>query len=50
MIAEVYRVLSKNGVYIVVSYGTPENRMSFLDKDEYDWVVSYDTISKPYVS
>lgn len=30
MISEVYRVLTKAGVYICVSYGQPEYRLSYL--------------------
>jgi ubiquinone/menaquinone biosynthesis C-methylase UbiE len=32
MISEVYRVLKPNGKYVVVSYGTPENREIYLKK------------------
>ena len=30
MISEVHRVLGKNGVYLVVSYGQPEFRLTYL--------------------
>lgn len=31
-ISEVHRVLNKNGVYIVISYGQPEFRLTYLEK------------------
>ena len=31
-LSEISRVLSPKGVYIAVSYGTPENRNCYLDK------------------
>ena len=31
-LSEVSRVLTPKGVFITVSYGTPENRMCYLDK------------------
>jgi hypothetical protein len=30
MISEIHRVLGKNGVYVAVSYGQPEFRLSYL--------------------
>ena len=32
MLQEVYRVLHKNGVYLVISYSTPENRLEHLQR------------------
>merc|ERR1719446_220508 len=49
MVHEVYRTLnSEGGVYIVVSYGTPENRECYLRRPEFDWSVNYETVFKPY--
>ena len=31
-LSEIHRVLKPNGVFITVSYGTPENRESYLKK------------------
>ena len=31
-LSEIHRVLTPSGIYIVVSYGTPENRLCYLDK------------------
>lgn len=32
MLAEVNRVLTPKGVYIIVSYGQPEHRLLYLNK------------------
>lgn len=37
MCSEVSRVLKEKGIYIVVTYGIPENRLSYLEKDDYRW-------------
>lgn len=46
---EVARVLKPGGVFIVVSYGAPENRLSYLEGD-YGWFVSVQTIQKPTIN
>merc|ERR1711974_15951 len=48
--AEASRVLQSDGVLFIVSYGTPENRMSYLEHEEYGWSVNVPTIAKPTVS
>jgi len=48
--AEASRVLQSDGVLFIVSYGTPENRMSYLEQEEYGWSVNVHTIAKPTVS
>ena len=50
MCKEVSRVLKPDGVYFVVSYGTPENRLSYLEQEDYSWNVTVHTIAKPTVS
>ena len=50
MLQEVHRVLSPNGVYICVSYGTKDTRMSFFQSKEFDWTVSHHMIAKPTIS
>jgi ubiquinone/menaquinone biosynthesis C-methylase UbiE len=50
MISEVNRVLSKNGVYLVVSYGQPEFRLSYLEKPEYEWSVKVQQAAKPTIA
>jgi hypothetical protein len=37
-------VLKPGGVFFIVSYGTPENRLSYLENDEYKWHVTVHTV------
>lgn len=37
-------VLKGTGVYVVISYGIPDNRLSYLDNSEYGWKVDVQTI------
>ena len=48
--SEMSRVLKPGGVFMAVSYGTPENRLSYLEHEEYHWTVQVHTIAKPTVS
>lgn len=48
--AEVSRVLRPGGNFIIVSYGTPENRLSYLENDAYKWRVTVHTIAKPAIT
>ncbi len=50
MISEIYRVLSQNGVYIIVSYGQPEYRLSYLEKPEFEWNVKVQQVPKPTIA
>lgn len=50
MISEIYRVLSANGVYILVSAGAPEFRNPYLDKPEYDWKIQVVEVPKPTIA
>lgn len=50
MISEIHRVLSKNGVYLVISYGQPEFRLSYLEKPEYEWTVKTQQVAKPTIA
>jgi len=47
---EIHRVLTDNGVYICVSYGVKESRMSFFHKKDYDWNVLHHMVAKPTIS
>ena len=47
---EIHRVLSANGVYICISYGVKESRMSYFHKKEYDWTVLHHMVAKPTIS
>jgi len=50
MCAEISRIMKPNSVFIVVSYGIPENRLSYLENTEYKWKVDVLTVAKPTVS
>ena len=50
MLNEVHRVLSANGVYICITYGVPESRLSFFQKKEYEWTVFQHKVAKPTIS
>mmetsp|Transcript_55385 Transcript_55385/g.108420 ORF Transcript_55385/g.108420 Transcript_55385/m.108420 type:complete len:223 (+) Transcript_55385:253-921(+) len=49
MLREVSRVLKPNGIYIVISYGQPSYRMSYLQRADYGWSgsVSVQAVQKP---
>ena len=44
------RVLKADGVFFIVSYGTPENRLSYLENDEYKWHVTVHTVGTSAVA
>lgn len=49
--SEVSRVLKPSGCFFIVSYGIPDNRLNYLDKeDAYSWTVQTLTVPKPTVS
>jgi ubiquinone/menaquinone biosynthesis C-methylase UbiE len=50
MAQEIYRVLKPNGVYFIVSYGVPDNRLSYLENKELQWKVTVHTVPKPTIS
>ena len=50
MCMEVSRVLKPSGVFFVVSYGVPDNRMQYLENEDYSWTVTTHTVPKPTVS
>ena len=49
-LAGVSRTLKSVGVYFCVSYGIPDNRMTYLDNEAYGWTVKVHTVAKPTVS
>ena len=49
MISEIYRVMSVNGVYILISAGAPEHRLPYLEKPEYDWKIQVVEVPKPTI-
>merc|ERR1711988_558570 len=50
MCMEVSRVLKPNGVFFIVSYGVPDNRLQYLENEDYSWTVTVHTVPKPTVS
>lgn len=50
MLTGISRVLKSVGVYFCVSYGQPDNRMTYLDNEAYGWTVKVHTVAKPTVS
>lgn len=46
MINEVQRILKVGGYYMIISYGSPENRMMHLERDFLNFEVSIYTIKK----
>mmetsp|Transcript_7813 Transcript_7813/g.6980 ORF Transcript_7813/g.6980 Transcript_7813/m.6980 type:complete len:210 (+) Transcript_7813:98-727(+) len=48
---EVSRVLKPKGIFFIVSYGVPDNRLNYLEKEDvYSWTVTVHTVPKPTVS
>jgi hypothetical protein len=43
-------VLNGAGVFFIVSYGVPDNRLNYLENDDYAWTVTVHTVPKPTVS
>ena len=51
MCGEVSRVLKPTGCFFIVSYGVPDNRLNYLEKEDvYSWNVTVHTVAKPTVS
>jgi len=50
MLSECVRVLKPEGVFFMISYGVPDNRLGYLESEEYPWKVSVSTVAKPTVS
>lgn len=48
-LSEVYRVLNSEGVYLMVSYGRPPQRLPYLERTEFDWDVTVTEIPKPSI-
>ncbi len=46
-LAEISRVLSPTGAYILISHGIPKTRLHLLERPEYGWRVSVEKIPKP---
>lgn len=48
-LSEVSRVLQPGGVLFVVTFGPPENRLVYLELEQYGWRVTLHTILKPNI-
>jgi len=46
MLSECHRVLKPGGVFCLVTYGTPQSRISYLEKLKYKWEVEQHTVGK----
>lgn len=40
------RVLRPKGVFFIVSYGIPDNRLQYLENEDYSWTVTVHTVRK----
>ena len=50
MTKEVQRVLKEGGIYMIISYGQPENRIFHLEREHLAFDLSIYTIKKDYGS
>jgi ubiquinone/menaquinone biosynthesis C-methylase UbiE len=50
MCQEACRVLKPSGTLYIISYGVPDNRLSYLENEDYGWTVTVHTVAKPTVS
>lgn len=48
--SEISRVLKDDGTLFMVSYGIPDNRLSYLENADYNWTVKVHAIPKPTVT
>ncbi|CAD7961743.1 unnamed protein product [Amoebophrya sp. A25] len=46
-LTEISRVLDSKGVFVSVSHGQPNYRLTYLQRPEYDWEVDVHTVEKP---
>jgi ubiquinone/menaquinone biosynthesis C-methylase UbiE len=48
MAQEIYRVLKPGGVFIMITYGTPETRLPHFHETKIGWKVTVETVPKHY--
>jgi ubiquinone/menaquinone biosynthesis C-methylase UbiE len=48
MFQEIYRTLKPGGVYIVITYGAPDARLSHFQEAKLGWKVEIETVPKAY--
>lgn len=46
-LSEISRVLKPGGVYIVISHGMPSYRLTYLQRQEFEWTVKIQQVQKP---
>ena len=44
MLSECQRVLKPGGCLLIITYGQPSSRLTYLEQRAYDWDVSYETL------
>ncbi|KAM7457357.1 hypothetical protein BLSTO_01881 [Blastocystis sp. subtype 1] len=50
VVSEVYRVLKTGGIYMLITFGMPENRLSYFENAQEKWKVTHISIPKTVVS
>lgn len=51
VLSEVYRVLAPGGIYVLITFGTPEYRHKYLNKSEFNWkIVQELVVPKPPIA
>jgi ubiquinone/menaquinone biosynthesis C-methylase UbiE len=46
MLNECDRVLKKNGIFFIITYGQPSSRLSYFERSKYKWKVSQEILNK----
>ena len=49
MLSECQRVLKDSGVLLIITYGQPASRLSYLEQSRYQWDVSYEVLEGPAI-
>ena len=44
MLSECMRVLKQDGRLMIITYGQPSSRMSYLEQSRYEWDVQYEVL------
>ena len=44
VVSEVYRVLKTGGIYMLITFGMPENRLSYFENTQEKWKVTHISI------
>ena len=47
VLSEIHRVLKQDGVYLMVSYASSEHRLTYLQKEYFNWDVKVEKVNKP---